>query len=58
MRGSVRLVGVSPGRNYNRTVGAVRFGCWVFTSGENLTAEMHSSVRKMGVSPDETDNMD
>ena len=30
----------------------------VLTSDENLTAEMRGSVRKMGVSPGETDNMD
>ena len=56
---------------------AVRFGWWVFPPGENITAQLHGSVRmvgvflgresnhadarfvrKMGVSPGETDNMD
>ena len=53
---AVRFVGVSPGRENNRAV--VRFGWWVFSSGKNLTTQMHGSVRMMGVSPGETDNMD
>ena len=41
---------------YNYVVGAVRM--MGVTLGENLTVEMRGSVRKMGVSPGETDNMD